>query len=232
MSDTTVRELKLEEMPQAGALLGRAMRDNPLHVRAVGSDPARRETVFGGIFGVLLATLHAKGTVLGAFQDGKLVGVCAVVPPGRCQPTGGEKFRLIRAVFAHASLGATLNALRWLGAWAKHDPADQPHWHLGPVGVERDLQGQGIGRALLEAACERVDAEGGVAYLETDKQVNLAFYEKFTFKTAAEAKVIGVPNWFMLRPARSDAARWSRPPAGGINLVLPKAEPRSRQPGP
>ena len=232
MSDITVRGLTLDEMPQAGALLGRAMRDNPLHVRAVGPDPARREAVFSGIFGVLLATLHAKGTVLGAFQDGKLAGVCALVPPGRCQPRGREKLRLIRAVMAHASLGATLNALRWLGAWASHDPHDQPHWHLGPVGVERELQGRGIGGALLGAFCERVDAQDGMAYLETDREANLPFYEKFTFKTVAQAKVIGVPNWFMQRPARRDAARWSRPPAAEFNLVLPKAEPRPKQSGP
>ena len=231
MSDTTVRELKLEEMPQAGALLGRAMRDNPLYVRVAGSDPARRETVFGSIFGVLLATLHAKGTVLGAFQDGKLAGVCALVPPGRGEPTGGEKLRLTSAVLAHVSFGGKFNALGWLGAWTNPDPQKQSHWHLGPVGVERELQGQGIDRALIEAACGRVDAQNGAAYLETDREANLPFYESFTFKAAAETKLIGVPNWSMLRPARTNAARWSPPPAAGRFVVLPRPE-RSKPPGP
>jgi GNAT superfamily N-acetyltransferase len=202
--EVKVRELAMNELTPAGVLLGRGMRDNPLHVRVVGADPARREAVFGGIFGVLLATLHPKGTVLGAFLDDRMVGVCALVPPGQCQPTTGEKLRLLRAVVAQASLGATFNALRWLGAWAQHDPRSQPHWHLGPVGVERELQGRGIGSALLREYCRRVDAENGMAYLETDKAMNLHFYGKFGFKTVAQAEVIGVPNWFMLRAARKN----------------------------
>jgi ribosomal protein S18 acetylase RimI-like enzyme len=201
MSNITVRELLPAEIPAAGALLARAMCDNPLHVRVAGADPARREAVFGGIFPVLLASLWARGTVLGAFADCRLVGVCALVPPGCCQPGMKEKLVLLRAVVAQASLGATFTALRWLGSWAKHDPHDRPHWHLGPVGVDRAWQGRGIGRALLREFCARVDAQNGAAYLETDKEVNLAFYGKFNFQTVAQADVIGVPNWFMFRDA-------------------------------
>jgi predicted N-acetyltransferase YhbS len=73
---------------------------------------------------------------------------------------------------------------------------------VGPVGVERDRQGQGIGGALLSAACARLDAAGAAAYLETDKAVNVAFYRRFGFETTGEAEVLGLPNWFMTRPAR------------------------------
>ena len=201
MNHIIIRELLPAEVPAAGAMLGRGMRDNPLHVSVVGPDPARREAVFGAILSGLLATLHRKGTILGAHLDGRLVGVCALVPPGHCQPGFGEKLALLRVVFAQLSLGATFKALRWLGTWARHDPHDQPHWHVGVVGVERELQGRGIGSALLREFCARVDAQGGVAYLETDKDVNVPFYEKFGFKTVGQADVIGVPNWFMLRDA-------------------------------
>jgi GNAT superfamily N-acetyltransferase len=87
-------------------------------------------------------------------------------------------------------------------ARARHDPP-AAHWHLGPVGVERDCQGQGIGTALLTAFGERMDSARALAYLETDKPVNLPFYERFGFKLTAEAVVVGVPNWFMIRPAAS-----------------------------
>ena len=202
MNTITIRELLPAELPGAGALLGRGMRDNPLHVSVVGPDPARREVVFGAILGGLLASLHRKGTILGAHLDGRLVGVCALVPPGHGQPGLAENLALVRLVFAQTSLGVTLKALRWLGTWARHEH-QEPHWHLGPVGVERDLQGRGIGGALLREFCARVDAQGGVAYLETDKDVNVTFYEKFGFKTEARADVVHAPGRGSLnRPGR------------------------------
>jgi predicted N-acetyltransferase YhbS len=92
------------------------------------------------------------------------------------------------------------------GNVGKHDLAE-PHWHLGPVGVEPTLQGQGIGTALMEEYCARLDNLAAVGYLETDKAQNVAFYEKFGFRTIAEAPVLGTPNWFMRRPVlRSPSA--------------------------
>ncbi len=85
--------------------------------------------------------------------------------------------------------------------WARHDPHDEPHWQVGVVGVERERQGRGIGSALLREFCTRVDAHGGVAYPETDKDLNLSFYGKFGFKTVGQTDVIGVSNGFMLRNA-------------------------------
>lgn len=198
----TVREMRIDEIGAAAAVLGRGMRDNPLHQRVFGIDPAHREIALRRLFGTLLAQYQPKGVVLAAFSEGTLVGVCAMVQPGRCQPTPGEKLALLRALVAGRSLAAVVAALRWTSAWARHDPS-APHWHLGPVGVERERQGQGIGTALLQAFTERMDASRALAYLETDKQANVPFYERFGFKVAAESAVLGVPNWFMMRMAES-----------------------------
>ena len=48
----------------------------------------------------------------------------------------------------------------------------------------------------------RLDAAGVAGYLETDKDVNVPFYERFGYEVVGEGDVIGVPNWYMLRPAR------------------------------
>ena len=121
-----------------------------------------------------------------------------MVPHGQCQPSGREKLGLLPTLMSTGGLGATLRMLRWASAWAKHDPK-APHWHLGPVGVERPLQGKGIGGALLRAFCARMDAEQATAYLETDKRENLGVYEHFAFRIVAEDQVLGIPNWFMVR---------------------------------
>jgi len=90
--------------------------------------------------------------------------------------------------------------MKWLGTWSKHDP-EKRHWHLGPVAVDVHLQGRGIGSMLMRAFCERMDAAGEDAYLETDKPENVRFYERFGFEVVGEEEVIGVANWFMMRPA-------------------------------
>jgi len=47
----------------------------------------------------------------------------------------------------------------------------------------------------------RMDAAGEDAYLETDKPINVRFYERFGFEVVGEQEVLGVPNWFMVRRA-------------------------------
>lgn len=201
-----IRELSPGETDAAAAVLGRGMRDNPLHVRAFGASPDQRERTLTRIFQGVLRQYIPKGAVLGAFSSGTLVGVCAMVEPGRCQPTGGERLRLLPEAIAGAGLGGTVRLLKWVGTWARHDPRE-PHWHLGPVGVERHLQGQGIGGALLRGFCQRMDALGAMAYLETDKRENVAFYERFGFQVQAQEPVLEAPNWFMARPLSGSAPR-------------------------
>jgi len=198
VTDVLVRQLRSEEIGDAAALLSRGMRDNPIHERVFGADPEHRELALLRLFTVLLGQDQHKGTVLGAFSSETMVGVCAVVPPGRCQPLLRERIGYLKAL-ARDNLTSLFAALRWSSGWARHDPA-APHWHLGPVGVERDLQGKGIGSALLAAFGDLVDANHGLAYLETDKSINVPFYRRFGFEVTTESPILGVPCWFMVRP--------------------------------
>lgn len=197
----TVRELEATELPQASQLLGRGMRDNPSNIRAFGiSDLEHRSRVLTRFFAGVLRGLNQRGSILGAFRNGRLVGVSAVARPGQCQPTAREKFTLAPALIFGSPLGATARVWRWTGEWARRDPPE-PHWHLGPVAVDSDVRGQGIGTAMLQDFCAHMDALSACSYLETDKSQNVRFYERFGFTVIAQAKVLGVPNWFMSRPA-------------------------------
>jgi ribosomal protein S18 acetylase RimI-like enzyme len=199
LNGPSVRELRNEEIGAAAAVLGRGMRDNPIHERVFGADPEHREVALRRLFSALLAQDQRKGAVLGAFTSDTLLGVCALVPPGRCQPVLRERMALLGALARNNSPGSVLAALLWSSCWARQD-LSAPHWHLGPLGVDRDRQRQGIGSALLEALGEHVDSHHGLAYLETDKKDNVPFYERFGFAVTAESTVLGVPCWFMVRP--------------------------------
>ena len=89
----------------------------------------------------------------------------------------------------------------WHTEWARHDPLSQ-HWHLGPIGVLPSHQGLGIGSMLMERFCREVDACLSKAYLETDRDKNVRFYEKFGFKIVSESEIFNVKNRYMLRDSK------------------------------
>ncbi len=59
-----------------------------------------------------------------------------------------------------------------------------------------------MGSKLMRVFSVQMDAAGEDAYLETDKPVNVRFYERFGFEVVGEEDVLGVPNWFMFRRAK------------------------------
>ena len=193
-----IRELTSAELSAAAQLLARGMRDNPLHIQAFGPQAEHRRRALARFFEPVLHRAFNCGSVLGLVDADVLVGVYVETPPGRCKLGVVEKLKILPSIYFGNPLTTSMRVLNWAGEWSRRDPA-QPHWHFGPVAVDAPLQGRGIGRTMLSDFCSRMDARKAVSYLETDKSVNVRFYEKFGFKVLAEAEVLGLPNWFMSR---------------------------------
>jgi ribosomal protein S18 acetylase RimI-like enzyme len=111
-----------------------------------------------------------------------------------------ELFRRNRDVEDENNLGWRKSI--WHKEWGRHDPLAR-HWHLGPIGVLPTHQGSGIGSMLMKRFCKEVDACPAKAYLETDLDKNVRFYEKFGFKVVSETEIFGVKNRYMLRASKS-----------------------------
>jgi ribosomal protein S18 acetylase RimI-like enzyme len=186
------------DLPLAVGVLARGMRDNPIHVAAFGPDPERRERLLARLFTSMFR--HMEQHALGARRDGELVGVCGRLPAGRCRPTTGQSLRMAPTI-ASAGPRTLLRTMRWIGEWSKRDP-DERHEHLGPVAVDRHLQGLGIGSAMLAAHTEELDVQHLTGWLETDRPQNVRLYERFGYAVVEEAHVLGVPSWFMRRAPR------------------------------
>lgn len=193
-----VRELTTPDVPAAVGVIARGMRDNPLHIAALGDDADLRRERLTRMFTVVLPLVFSKGIVLGAFDRDTLVGIAGMVAPGRCQPSFREKLSFTPRIVPVVGSGGIARIGKWMSEWARRDPREA-HWHLGPVAVDAHVQGLGIGTLLMSEYCARVDRAKVAGYLETDTLANVAFYERFGFRTLQSASVLGTPNWFMKR---------------------------------
>jgi predicted N-acetyltransferase YhbS len=101
-------------------------------------------------------------------------------------------------------MGSFVRAGRILRAVELAHPK-RPQWYLQLLMVDPSHQRQGLGALLQEKELATCDAEGLPAWLETQKEENLAYYARFGFSVASEH-----------RPIPSGPAMWSltREPAG------------------
>jgi len=194
----TVGPVSKADLAQVVDVLARGMRDNPLHIAAFGDDPNDREHRLRQMFSLTSKRPGFLDTVTVARQaDGTIVGVYSAMPPGKCLPNPAERI-LMMPLMLPLGIGNARRVVSWLGTWAKHDP-DTRHWHFGPFAVDAHLQGQGIGSTLMREFCRQMDAAAETAYLETDKEANIRFYQKFGFEVIEEGPALGTPQWYMLR---------------------------------
>ena len=195
----TMSRMSAQDVPEAGRVLGAAFTSSPLEQAVRGSIGQRQRR---GLILAYTAVCRLPGQMSVAWRGDRIVGAIRWVESPRCQLRFAQK--LAMAPTAIASFGRHLpKAMTWVSEWKKRDPSAL-HVHLGPIGVEPALQGQGIGSHLLAVYCEQLDLAGGAGYLETDKRENVRLYERFGFEVYDDAIVLGVPNWFMWRePDRS-----------------------------
>jgi len=182
-------------------VLALAFRDAPLNVAVIRRGSGRRlRSNRHGMRLLLASSRGGRARVLVAGRERRPAGVLVATPPhGYPLPPPPVGLQL------RALVGQGFGVVRrWGEVYAQllavHP--EEPHWYLTVVGVDPPLQGQGVGRALVEAFLERVDREAQPAYLETDREENVAFYARSGFEVATTLDVLGIPVWCMWRRAK------------------------------
>jgi GNAT superfamily N-acetyltransferase len=194
-----VGDTRSDEIEDAIAVASRALADGPLTIAVIGEDLELNFRYLRRFFR-LQYKLAPHQRPLVARLDGRVIASTNDLPNGACHASPWMKIRSLPAMLATRPRVA-VRAARWFSDWERRDPADRPHSHFGPFGVEPELQGRGIGSLVLTEYCRRLDAAGEASYLETEKPENVALYSRFGFEVIEEADVLGVPNWFMWREA-------------------------------
>jgi ribosomal protein S18 acetylase RimI-like enzyme len=199
MNNVIVEKLQPGDLSETARVLSHAFMTEP-NVVAVWrrqDEHSRRdiETVFR------IAKLDRPfATVLVAKLEGRIAGALNMTQWPHCQPSFGDRLRLLPLMIRRPP-ALVWRSIQLQSAFGRHDPRKQ-HWHLGPVGVLPQLQGTGIGSRMMLKCCEMLDQKKDAAWLETDRTVNVPFYERFGFTVTDEEEILGVRNWFMWRSPR------------------------------
>lgn len=150
-----------------------------------------------------IADARPFGEVWVARAGSLLAGVAAWLPPGR-YPRGAwrETQYISRDMRSVTRLGGRffVGTRLQTAMQRAHHRVKVPHWYLMLLGADPAFQRRGAGTALLAPVLERCDGEAVPAYLETQKEENIAWYHRFGFEVVEEIQVPGSPlMWGMRR---------------------------------
>lgn len=189
-----IEKYSAELLDSTVSMLAAAFVTNPIHVCAFGPQRIDQNRSF---FRIGLRHMFAGQAFL-ALVDDRVRGYVHFNPSPYCLPAP-EEIPLAATTLLKPLGEAIPQVIKWFTRWCHLDP-EEPHVHLGPIGVAPDAQGQGIGTALMEHYVAYLQREGSAGYLETDKPENVEFYKKFGFVVQHEEDLIGTPTWYMWRP--------------------------------
>jgi GNAT superfamily N-acetyltransferase len=207
----TTRTFDVDRMQSADrsavvAALARAFYDDPLFNYFV-PDAISQSKGLLTFMGAGLADAAPFGEVWLARTGGKIACAAAWLPPGAYPRTvRRDVLSNLRGAPTFVRSGRRLaGAVRLLAVLDKaHHEVHEPHYYLNLLGTDPLFQRSGAGTAALQPVLGRCDAEGLSAYLETQKEENLAYYARHAFELVQKVDVKGVPPiWTMLRKPRA-----------------------------
>jgi GNAT superfamily N-acetyltransferase len=170
------------ERTAVARVASRAFVDDPFY-RYLCPDDAQRARALVHL--VRAAVAHPGPRARGARvrgDDGAIVAASLWIPTGGFPPpVGSQLAQLPGALAAFARRPrALLRANAYVATTLRAHPKE-PHWYLSMLVVDPPWQRHGLGTLLMDSALATVDAEGVGAYLETQREENLAYYGRFGF---------------------------------------------------
>ena len=184
-----------DRLEECVSVLSNAFVTNPLHLSAFGNDRLDQNRLF---FRIGLRHMF-NGQAFVALVDGAVAGYVHFNAWPHCLPAP-EEIPTAAATLLKPLGPAIPRVIQWFSRWCHLDP-EEPHVHLGPIGVEPTLQNRGVGTALMNRYVEHLRQEKTGGYLETDRAANVEFYKKFGFALIREETLIETQTWYMWRPA-------------------------------
>ena len=134
--------------------------------------------------------------------DGR--GAAVWAPPGAAMPRR-ETLRLApRLVRAWGVRRFAANVRAW-SAVEHTRPGQPPHWYLYILGVHPDVQGRGLGSALMRPVLDRCDAEGVPAAATVYTSTVVRWLQRSGFAVTHSTRTAvdhELPIWTLVRQPR------------------------------
>ena len=187
------------------AALARAFYDDPLFGYFV-PDPVSQCKGLLTFMGASVADAKQFGEIWIARTGGKIACGAVWLPPG-AYPRGVRRdlMTYLRTLPTLVHCGRRLGrAVALLTAVDKvHHEIHEPHYYLAILGTDPEFQRAGAAGAALAPVLERCDTEGLPAYLETQKEANIAYYARHRFELVQKIEIAGCPPiWTLFRQPR------------------------------
>lgn len=198
MTSVDVRHAARPDLPHVASTLARAFDDDPIMTWFFPDEAKRCQRLPRFMAALTRVSSLPHGHV---YTTDGWTGAALWNPPGTWQTSLLGQFRLFLPLAG--LLGTRLPTLaRAFTLIERHHPRE-PHWYLLMLGTEPELQGRGIGSALMAPILERCDREGVPAYLESSKERNIPFYARHGFEVTSQMDLPGGPSmWPMWRDPR------------------------------
>jgi GNAT superfamily N-acetyltransferase len=141
----------------------------------------------------------------GCYTTDDYAGSAIWAPAGKPLLTGpGAVLTMVPVLpYVFDRLPTTLRILNKMESLHPHEP----HWYLASLGTAVDLQGKGVGSALMQPVLSHCDAAGLPCYLESSKERNVPFYRRHGFEVVHEVPLPdnGPSIWTMWRDPQPKA---------------------------
>ncbi len=197
---TVIRKATADDVPRLARALALAFYDDPVFKWLIPNDSERIHRSERG-FTFYLRKVYLPHDECYATEDG--AGGALWLPPNTWHLGPIAQLRLVPSMIA--AMGSRLpQVLRAISTIESNHP-QKAHYYLPFVGVEPELQGKGIGTALLQPILDRCDQEGTPAYLEATTPRNRGCYLLQGFEVTEEFQFPkgGPPSWRMWREPRA-----------------------------
>ena len=213
-----VTSLDNEEIHRVAVMLARAFLDDPVAAYLFVS--RHREERLTKFFSLQLRHNYLARGVVFVTPNRDAAALC--MPPRPKVLTGMDRlaFRAIPLMTRSRMIAA-----QRLGYQLSRLHPSAPHYYLGTLGTEPDVQGHGLGSALLSELLGRCDALQTPVYLECSRVENVSFYSRFGFTSMIasfeSAGIHGVSlgdreaEWFW-----TISIRWDRSDPVGVAAVV------------
>ncbi len=193
-----IRPLGADEFDEAAAVLSRAFWPDPL-IGHFSRDRLHEHRRGPSFFAADLADLRQYAEITVGERGGRIAALAAWAPPGSVPRSAAQQARLgIRMLPVILRMRNRTKATKLLLEVDRRHPRE-PHWYLALLGTDPAATGRGLATALLAPVLARCDQDGDFAYVETQKEANVAWYARAGFTVCDEIRLEATPPVWCLR---------------------------------